>query len=283
MKFSRVAIFGVSSGVRNSCRGLSDRQDYLLAASGADWSPGLGRYMKLCDLTLASPLENLACDEVLLDLAEQGETGELLRLWEPAQYFVVLGYGNKAEGQAYLPFCRHNNIPVLRRCSGGGTVLQGPGCLNFSLLLSAAASGAAQNIAATNELILKRHAAALTALLQAPVEIRAPVDLAIGGVKFAGNAQRRRKHFLLFHGTFLLNLDISLMAKALPMPSSQPAYRLSRSHADFVMNLKMPAQRIKLALQKTWKASEPLLEIPFEAITRLAEEKYGRDEWNLKF
>ncbi len=239
--------------------------------------------MNLCELTLASAPENLACDEVLLDLAEMGELGKVLRFWEPTHYFVVLGYGNKAEVEANLSFCRHTNIPVLRRCSGGGTVLQGPGCLNFSLVLPAAACGPAQSIAATNEFILKRHAGALTALLQAPVEVRAPVDLAIGGVKFGGNAQRRRKQFFLFHGTFLLNLDIALMSKALPLPSSQPAYRLGRSHADFVMNLKTPAARIKQALQKLWEVNEPLQEIPFEAIARLAEEKYGRDEWNLKF
>ena len=48
--------------------------------------------------------------------------------------------------------------------------------------------------------------------------------------------------------SILLNLDISLMQKALPVPATQPAYRLNRSHADFVMNLKVPAERIKQAL-----------------------------------
>src|SRR5438132_10884302 len=161
--------------------------------------------MNFCDLTLASPEENLACDEVLLDLAEQGVVDELLRTWEPSLYFVVLGYANKAAGEVNLPFCRHNNIPVLRRCTGGGTVLQGPGCLNYSLILSLDAAGSAHGIPATNEFVLKRHAAALIALLQAPVELRSPVDLVIGGLKICGNAQRRRKRFLLFHGSFLLN------------------------------------------------------------------------------
>ncbi len=45
--------------------------------------------MKLCDLTLATPEENLACDEVLLDLCEAGGSDELLRLWALPQYFVV--------------------------------------------------------------------------------------------------------------------------------------------------------------------------------------------------
>ncbi len=41
--------------------------------------------MHLLDLTLDSPIENIALDEALLDAAEAApdENGEVLRLWEP--------------------------------------------------------------------------------------------------------------------------------------------------------------------------------------------------------
>ena len=99
--------------------------------------------MKGCDLTLPTPEENLACDEVLLDICEAGRLEGVLRFWEPAQHFVVLGYANRAAREANLEFCRSAGIRVLRRCSGGGAVLQGPGCLNYSLRESAAAQTAA--------------------------------------------------------------------------------------------------------------------------------------------
>src|SRR6266566_3649960 len=150
--------------------------------------------MKYCDLTLAPPAENLACDEALLQLAEEdGKMGEVLRVWEPMQYFVVVGYANRVGTEVNLPFCQRHTIPVLRRCTGGGTVLQGPGCLNYSLILPIAGSGPLRSIPATNDFILKRHQSALAALLRAPVEIRGHTDLAIGGLKFSGNAQRRKK------------------------------------------------------------------------------------------
>ena len=171
--------------------------------------------MKHCDLTLPSAEENLACDEVLLDLCDEGDAGEVIRFWEPAQYFVVVGYGNKLATEVNLPFCQLNTIPVLRRCSGGGTVLQGPGCLNYSLILRLEAAGPLQSISTTNTFILKRHQSALAALLQAPVEAQGHTDLAIGGLKFSGNAQRRTRHSVLFHGSFLLDLDIDLVEKAL--------------------------------------------------------------------
>src|SRR5207247_9449954 len=91
--------------------------------------------MNHCAFTLATPEENLACDEALLDLCESGLCHGLLRLWEPSQYFVVLGYANKAATEVNLPFCCQNTIPVLRSCTVGGTVLQGTVWLIYSLLL----------------------------------------------------------------------------------------------------------------------------------------------------
>jgi lipoate-protein ligase A len=243
--------------------------------------------MKYCELTLPTPEENLACDEVLLDLCEErpdaANTEGLLRFWEPAQYFVVLGYADRAATEVHLAFCRQHTIPVLRRCTGGGTVLQGPGCLNYSLFLPIAGEAALQSIRATNDFVLARHQAALSAALRAPVEKQGHTDLSIGGLKFCGNAQRRRKNFLLFHGSFLLHLDIELIEKSLPLPGRQPDYRLHRSHTDFLLNLKTPAHTIKAALLKAWEAGEPFEGIPFSRITLVAEAKYVLDEWNFKF
>ena len=239
--------------------------------------------MTYCDLTLSSPEENLACDEALLDLCENQPAGELLRVWEPSRYFVVLGYADRMATEVNLSFCEANTIPVLRRCTGGGTVLQGPGVLNYSLILRIEDAGPVHSIPATNSFILKRHQSAMAALLRAPVEMQGQTDLAIGGLKFSGNAQRRRKRFLIFHGSFLLNLDIDLLEKVLPMPSRQPDYRVNRSHSDFLMNLKMPANTIKAALTKTWNATEEATRIPLREIKTLALEKYALDDWNRKF
>jgi lipoate-protein ligase A len=236
-----------------------------------------------CDLSLPTAAENLACDEALLDLCEEGLGNEILRFWEPDQYFVVLGYANLARTEVHLPYCRQNSIPILRRCTGGGTVLQGPGCLNYSLILRTDGSGPFHSISATNQFILKRHIDALHPALQSPVSLQGQSDLTLGGLKFSGNAQRRKKHFLIFHGAFLLNLDLALVEKVLPLPSRQPSYRAHRSHSDFLMNLHVPAEVLKRALMKAWNASEPLSKIPRDRISHLAREKYELDEWNLKF
>lgn len=239
--------------------------------------------MKLCDLTLPTPEENLACDEALLDQCEAGEAGDVLRFWESSQYFVVVGYSNRIGTEVNLPFCQRNTIPVLRRCTGGGTVLQGPGCLNYSLVLRIANAKPLESITGTNRYILDRNRAALAALVQARVEQEGQTDMAIGGLKFSGNAQRRKQHSLLFHGSILLHFDFELLEKALPMPSWQPDYRVGRSHTDFLMNLKVPTHLIKSALTESWNAAEPLRTIPSKRIAALTAEKYARADWNFKF
>ena len=139
------------------------------------------------------------------------------------------------------------------------------------------------SITGTNDYILNRHRTALEAILQAPIEKQGCTDLTIGGLKFSGNAQRRKKDFLLFHGSFLLNLDIGLMQRALPLPSRQPDYRLARPHADFLTNLKAPASLLKAALTDAWQAVAKLADIPLDQVRRLAREKYQQPAWNYKF
>ena len=80
--------------------------------------------MKILDLTLPTPAENLACDEALLDESEEGRHEEFLRFWEPADYFVVVGSSNKIAQEVNVEACRADNVPILRRHSGGGAVLQ---------------------------------------------------------------------------------------------------------------------------------------------------------------
>ena len=237
--------------------------------------------MTLLDLSLPSPAENLALDEVMLDLAETGQGGETLLFWEPSQVFVVMGYANKVAAEVNIAACEKHGIPVFRRCSGGGTVVQMPGGLNYSLILGIHEQGPTRNITTANQYIMEKNRAAIQKLLpDSAITIRGHTDLCLGDVKFAGNSQRRRKHFLLFHGTLLLDCDLNLISELLPMPSLQPDYRVSRSHRDFVTNLHLPASDVKNALAEEWNASKKLGNPPLKEITQLASEKYSTREWN---
>jgi lipoate-protein ligase A len=239
------------------------------------------RQISSVDITLDSPAANLALDEALLDACEEMPEAQTLRFWEPRHYFVVLGYANRAGREANLEACHREQVPVLRRCSGGGAVLQGPGCLNYTLILRAEAEGPLASIASTNQYVMERNRQALEQALGQSVGLRGITDLTLGPRKFSGNAQRRKRHALIFHGTFLLDFDLEKIQTLLAMPSLEPDYRQNRSHLDFVTNLCVPADLIKQALSAAWHAHPTAAPLP--DWSRLVAEKYDRPDWNLKF
>ena len=238
--------------------------------------------LKYLDLTLPTPEENLACDEALLDAAEGGEGGEVLRVWEPATPFVVLGYANMVQAEVNVEICRQLKVPILRRCSGGGTILQGPGCLNYALVLRI--TDEHRSVAGSNRLVMERQQTAIEQVIGIPVQVEGITDLTLGNRKFSGNAQRRRHQFLLFHGTLLLaGYDQSLMAAVLSLPDTRPHYRGDRSHLDFVSPLPTASRAsIKQSLRSIWAAESIAAPSGRDKVATLVSQKYGSETWNLK-
>ena len=243
------------------------------------------------DLPPLTPAEQLAADEALLDACEAGHGDETLLFWEPRETFVVVGYANKVATEVNVAACEKAGVPIFRRCSGGGTVVQMRGGLNYSLLLRITETGPTRNITTANQFIMEKNRAAIESVSpnsQLPsancqISVRGHTDLCLDHLKFAGNSQRRRKNFLLFHGTLLLDCDLARIGELLRMPSLQPDYRVSRPHSDFVTNLNLPAETVKAALANEWNAKAKFNNPPLDEIKKLAQEKYSTHEWNFKF
>ena len=247
--------------------------------------------MQRLDLPPLSAAENLAADEVLLDQCEAGLGDEMLLFWEPRETFVVVGYANKVATEVNVAACEEQGVPIFRRCSGGGTVVQMPSGLNYSLILRITENGPTRNITSANEFIMEKNRAAIEMLAGEfniqysifNISVRGHTDLCLGEKKFAGNSQRRRKNFLLFHGTLLLDCDLKPIGELLLMPSLQPDYRAHRPHDEFVTNLNLPAETVRTALANEWNAKMEFNNPPLTEIKKLAQEKYSTREWNFKF
>lgn len=238
--------------------------------------------MWLLDHTCASPAENLALDEVLLDEAEAGRLGEGLRFWESPSYFVVLGLSQAVDTHVLRDACTQDDVPILRRCSAGGCVLQGPGCLNFSLILRTDRPGC-ESITSSYRTILGTVSAALAELGQITI-LTGTSDLALNGRKISGNAQRRRNRFFLHHGTLLLDFDISVCSEYLCEPADQPEYRGSRPHSAFLANLKLSREAASNAVSGLFHADEGLVISSGLDIktAQLSAEKYANPTWSFR-
>ena len=239
--------------------------------------------MRHLHLTLNTPAENLALDEALLDAAETGEISEgVLRLWESPTYCIVLGRSSSAEVEVDLDACRQDRVPVLRRSSGGGTILAGPGCLLYALVLSLRDYPQLQAIDQAHQFVLGELSRMLTNH-KPSVKPVGTSDLAIRSTptgpwqKFSGNAIRLKRKHILYHGTLLYDFDLPCLPRWLATPTRTPDYRNGRRHTEFVINLNIERKTLVNTLTEGWRADEELSEWPEQRTEELVKRKFADD------
>ena len=232
--------------------------------------------MRLLDRTMPTLIENLALDEALLLDAEAG-ADDVLRFWEWPDPAVVVGAGGQRHAEVDIARCRQDGVPIVRRASGGGTVLLGPGCLLYSLVLKMSDRPDLADLRASYVAIGRRM---IEAFAEVGAQVDGQSDLILAGRKFSGNAQQRKRSHLLHHGTILHAFDLARIGAYVKHPPRMPEYRRDRPHSDFVANVPMPVERIKTRLAEVWQATASTTDVPTELIERLVHEKYGRESWH---
>ncbi len=229
------------------------------------------------DLSLQSPVHNLALDEALLNQAEWG--GEpVLRIWEFASPVVVLGRGSKINDEVDGEFCRRNRIAILRRCSGGAAIASTPGCVMYSVVLDLRRDLALRNIDLAHRYVMTRVMAAI-AVQQPRIQWQGICDLTLDDKKCSGNSLRVARNHLLYHGTLLIDADLELIAGCLRTAPRQPTYRLGRDHGAFLTNVAIDQSAFADELAEQFGAMHRTADWPKAETALLAESKYATQEW----
>lgn len=239
--------------------------------------------MKLLELTLDTPEANLALDEALLETADEAhEPREVFRIWESPRPLVVLGRASRVAEEVDQANCQAHGVPVLRRCSGGASVVVGPGCLMYAMVLSYRLRPELQQISAAHCFALKLLGDRLRRIVP-QIQCQGTSDLTLRGKKFSGNSLRVRRTHLLYHGTVLYDFPLGLVSTCLLSPSRQPEYRQGRLHDEFLVNL--PAGRWELCqmLVEGVETAGSLTDWPRLRTEELVEARYRQAAWNLRF
>lgn len=249
--------------------------------------------MRLLELTLPTPAENLALDEALLmDAESRGAEAEYLRLWEPSDYFVVVGRGSRVKGEVRCAACRERGLPILRRSSGGAAIVAGPGCLMYATVLSSERRPRLKSISDIHCHVLSRLADSIRHLGH-DVRVEGTSDLCLVQSdaaghgeqrvlrKFSGNSLRLRPTHALYHGTIMYDFSLQQVSKFLHLPPRQPQYRNGREHVDFVANLPATVEELCQSVAAAWPCDGTLADWPRELTSQLVAEKYVREEWNV--
>ena len=235
------------------------------------------------DLTLPTAHHNVALDEALLDAAEMGDLqNQVLRMWCPSSPAIVLGRSSKVEQEVNVEYCRSLDIPIVRRCSGGATILTSENCLMYAVVLNYERNPTLRMLDAAHKFVMEKIRNAISSCGVA-TQRQGTCDLTIDNKKVSGNALRCKRNWLVYHGTLICDgMDLQLISDCLGNPRRQPEYRQGRSHAEFLTHIPIGVEVLKSALIQEWNCSGQLDRWPEESVSLLVSEKYSQDDWNLK-
>lgn len=240
--------------------------------------------MIFLDRTQTDPFFNIAAEEYVLRNFRE----DAFMLWvnEPS---VIIGKHQVASAEANIMYTCRNNIPVIRRISGGGTVYHDKGNLNYSLVATGEKSRLVN---------YEKYAGTLIrTLLKYGLEakLRAKSSLFIGEGKFSGNAEHVFRNKVLHHGTILFDTDFSELRRCIRPAHPQYRDKAIRSVDSHVINLKellgdaVSMKGLRAALAEQVHEDFPdIQEYAFKRedidnIQSLADEKYASRDWNFSY
>ena len=162
------------------------------------------------------PYYQMALDEALLILRSLNVIPDTLRLYVFNPSGITIGYFQSLRRAVNLEKARERNIPIVRRITGGGSVYHDAnGEVTYSIVSTF--ERIPRDVAKSYEFITKGivYAAEYLGVEAKFIPIN---DVIIGGKKFSGQAQIRRRNTILQHGTFMYASDLDILASVLRVP-----------------------------------------------------------------
>lgn len=163
---------------------------------------------------------------------------------------IVMGMSGKPSQLLEVGPVMEDRIPVIKRFTGGGTVIVDKSTLFVSLICN---KDDVPNVQPYPRSVMAWSGSLYDEVFKSVngFQLREN-DYVFGDRKFGGNAQSIIKNRWIHHTSFLWDYDVRNMAY-LKLPSRVPQYRLERDHTDFVCRMKDYIERSDF-VEKTVKA-----------------------------
>lgn len=153
----------------------------------------------------------------------------------PERTMVVIGKGSDPALELHEENIVADNVPVLRRGTGGCAVVLTPEMLAVSFSVQHSPQRkSSEYFRLFNAVIIR----ALEKHGVCGLEHAGTSDIALNGRKIAGTAIYRNRELVFYHAIINLASRADLMERYLKHPPRNPAYRVGRAHGDFVTSLR---------------------------------------------
>jgi lipoate-protein ligase A len=221
---------------------------------------------------------NLALEEFLLKHTSK----DFFFLWR-SDAAVVIGKHQNPYKELNVALAKTKDIAVARRLSGGGTVYQDLGNINFTFI---------KNTQEGKQINLQEHSKPVFDALRflgVDVQFSERNDMLLDGKKFSGNAEHVNKNRVLHHGTLLFNSDLTILEAVLKNKPSVYQDKTIASVKSQVINISSAFTQnystemfMKLLFKTIVDQNEVMIAVEFEEnteIDKLKEEKYNSNTW----
>lgn len=165
---------------------------------------------RLVEYSVGDPSSNMAIDEALAMCVGERRSPTTLRFYGWSPEAVSVGYFQEVDEEVDMEFCKARGLGVVRRMSGGGSVVHADGGLTYCFCARADHPLVQGDVLESYATICGPIVKALRRI-GADASFRPINDLEVDGKKVSGSAQTRRSGSILQHGTILLDLDFSLL------------------------------------------------------------------------
>jgi len=228
---------------------------------------------------------NIASEEYLL---YKYPTEDIFLLYVNAPSIIVGKFQNTL-AEINLDYVKENNIKVVRRMSGGGTVYHDLGNLNFSFHTLLGGNDFMDFSQFTEPVVDMLNK------MNVPAKLEGRNDLLVEGKKFSGNAKLARNGKMIQHGTILLNSQMEVLGEALkvnPLKFIDKAVKSNRARVTNLINYlpkdtstdQLKELLIQEIIEKNEGATRYVLTAEdIQGIEKLVQEKYNTWDWNFGF
>ncbi|MHA2007727.1 MAG: lipoate--protein ligase family protein [Promethearchaeota archaeon] len=176
---------------------------------------------------------NMALDEAILRMVIEKKSPYSLRFykWKPST--ASIGSNQSLNNEIDLDFVEDNGFNVVRRITGGGAVFHDEiGEITYSIIcpIRFLQGLGAKKVLEQFEIITQGIISGLKIYgLNSEKDIIHCPAILLDGKKFSGNAQIRKKGYILQHGTILLDIEPEMMYSVLKAPENIGKSRMVQS------------------------------------------------------
>lgn len=161
--------------------------------------------------------ENMALDEVLLELKGKGETPNTIRLLQFSPRAVLVGFHQSVQEEVRVSYCTENNIHINRRITGGGAIFFDENQVGWEIVCDKGFFNMNVPNLKLFEILCKPVIYALD-ILGLKACFRPRNDIEINGRKISGTGGTESDNAFLFQGTMLVDFDVDTMLRSLKIP-----------------------------------------------------------------